>query len=127
MKMTCSAKPDAVYIYGAPEETSLSVDGNETVFFDDEKHDIMVGSVPFKNEYAYFGYLKKMILTLHNIIRMKDGYMPFHGAMVQITMRDKKPFSVLIMGDSGAGKSESIEAPAPDGQRRDRRPDGCGG
>lgn len=103
-------KPDAVYIYGAPEETSLSVDGNETVFFDDEKHNIMVGSVPFKNEYAYFGYLKKMILTLHNIIRMKHGYMPFHGAMVQITMRDKKPFSVLIMGDSGAGKSESIEA-----------------
>ncbi|BBB47814.1 hypothetical protein Pelsub_P1041 [Pelolinea submarina] len=103
-------KPDAVYIYGAPEETSLSVDGNETVFFDDEKNNIMVGSVPFKNEYAYFGYLKKMILTLHNIIRMKDGYLPFHGAMVQITMRNKKPFSVLIMGDSGAGKSESIEA-----------------
>jgi GTPase SAR1 family protein len=51
-----------------------------------------------------------MILTLHNIIRMKDGYMPFHGAMVQITMRDKKPFSVVILGDSGAGKSESIEA-----------------
>jgi len=103
-------KPDAVYIYGAPEETSLSVNGNETIFFDDEKHNIMVASVPFKNEYAYFGYLKKMILTLHNIIRMKDGYLPFHGAMVQITMRDKKPFSVLIMGDSGAGKSESIEA-----------------
>jgi hypothetical protein len=103
-------KPDAVYIYGAPEETSLSVDGNETVFFDDEENNIMVGSVPYKNEYAYFGYLKKMILTLHNIIRMKGGYLPFHGAMVQITMRDKKPFSVLIMGDSGAGKSESIEA-----------------
>ena len=103
-------KPDAVYIYGAPVESSLNVDGNETIFFDDEEHDIMVGSVPMEDEYAYFGYLKKMILTLHNIIRMKDGYMPFHGAMVQLTMRDKKPFSVVILGDSGAGKSESIEA-----------------
>ena len=103
-------KPDAVYIYGAPRENTLDVDGNETIFFDDEENKIMVGSVPMEDEYAYFGYLKKMILTLHNIIRMKDGYMPFHGAMVQITMRNKKPFSVVIMGDSGAGKSESIEA-----------------
>jgi hypothetical protein len=102
--------PDAVYLYGAPVENSLAVDGNETIFFDDEANHIMVGSIPMKNEYAYFGYLKKMILTLHNIIRMKDGYLPFHGAMVQLTMRDKKPFSVLILGDSGAGKSESIEA-----------------
>jgi hypothetical protein len=30
-------KPDAVYIYGAPLENALSVNGNETVFFDDEK------------------------------------------------------------------------------------------
>ncbi len=51
-----------------------------------------------------------MILTLHNIKRMKDGYLPFHGAMIRITMRNRKPFTVLIMGDSGAGKSESIEA-----------------
>lgn len=103
-------KPDAVYIYGAPPENPLTVDGNETIFFDDEDNNILIGSVPLKNEYAYFGYLKKMILTLHNIIRMKDGYFPFHGAMVQITMRDRKPFSVVILGDSGAGKSESIEA-----------------
>ena len=103
-------KPDAVYIYGAPVESSLNVDGNETIFYDDEANGIMVGSVPLEDEYAYFGYLKKMILTLHNIIRMKDGFLPFHGAMVQITMRNKKPFSVVILGDSGAGKSESIEA-----------------
>ena len=30
--------------------------------------------------------------------------------MLQITMRNKQPFSVVILGDSGAGKSESIEA-----------------
>ena len=103
-------KPDAVFMYGAPNEYTLDVDGNETIFYDDEEHNIMVGSVPMQDEYAYFGYLKKMILTLHNIKRMKDGFLPFHGAMIQITMRNKKPFTVVIMGDSGAGKSESIEA-----------------
>lgn len=103
-------KPDAVYIYGAPPENALSVGDNETVFYDDQENDILVASVPLRDQYAYFGYLKKMILTLHNIIRMKDGYLPFHGAMVQITMKGKRPFSVVILGDSGAGKSESIEA-----------------
>jgi len=103
-------KPDAVYIYGAPPETAVSEAGNETVFYDDEKNDILIASVPMKNEYAYFGYLKKMVLTLHNIIRMKDGYLPFHGAMVQITIRNCCPFSTLIIGDTGAGKSESLEA-----------------
>jgi energy-coupling factor transporter ATP-binding protein EcfA2 len=103
-------KPDAVYIYGMPPESAPSAEGNETVFFDDVKNDIFVASVPMKNEFAYFGYLKKMMLTLHNIIRMKDGYLPFHGAMVKITLRDRKPFSTVILGDTGAGKSESLEA-----------------
>jgi len=103
-------KPDAVYIYGAPPETALTVEGSETVFYDDEENDMLVAAVPLRDQYAYFGYLKKMVLTLHNIIRMKDGYLPFHGAMVQITTRGRLPFSVLIIGDTGAGKSESIEA-----------------
>jgi hypothetical protein len=103
-------KPDAVYIYGTPLEFALSVNGNETVFYEDKENDILIASVPMKNEFAYFGYLKKMILTLHNIIRMKNGFLPFHGAMVQITLRNCKPFSTLIMGDTGAGKSESLEA-----------------
>ena len=103
-------RPDAVYLYGTPPEYKIAVDGNETVFFDDEDHKMMVASVPMRDEYAYFGYLKKMVLTLHNIIQMKDGYLPFHGAMIQITMRDKGPYTVIILGDTGAGKSESIEA-----------------
>ena len=75
--MILNRKPDAVYIYGAPPESSLSVNGNETVFYDDKENDILIASVPMKNEYAYFGYLKKMILTLHNIIRMKEWISAF--------------------------------------------------
>lgn len=103
-------KPDAVYIYGVPPQQALTVEGSQTIFFDDETNDMLVAAVPCKDEFAYFGYLKKMVLTLHNIIQMKSGFLPFHGALVQITVRGRKPYAVLIIGDTGAGKSESIEA-----------------
>lgn len=103
-------KPDAIFIYGAPPESALNVNGNETLFYEDKVNDYLIGTIPYKNEYGYFGYLKKMILTLHNIKRMQKGFLPFHGAMVRITLHDSKPFSLVVMGDSGAGKSETIEA-----------------
>ena len=41
---------------------------------------------------------------------IKRGYLPIHGAMVNIEMKNGKHANVVIMGDSGAGKSESLEA-----------------
>lgn len=99
-------KPDIVYVYGAKE------DGEElhTVFYDDLDNDIMVGYVSHSEDVDYFGYLKKMTLTLHNLKMMKKKCLPIHGAMVNITLKDGKTANVVIMGDSGAGKSESLEA-----------------
>jgi energy-coupling factor transporter ATP-binding protein EcfA2 len=51
-----------------------------------------------------------MILTLHNIIMMKKGRMPFHGAFFHIRMRSGKESNVIVIGDTGAGKSETLEA-----------------
>ena len=45
----------------------------ETIFYDDSANDILIGTIPFRKEYAYFGYLKKMMLTLHNVKMMKMG------------------------------------------------------
>jgi len=103
-------KPDAIFIYGAPPEAAPHVGGNETVFYEDRENDCLIGTIPYKDEFGYFGYLKKMILTLHNIKRMRSGFLPFHGAMVRITLHGSRPFSLVVMGDSGAGKSETIEA-----------------
>ncbi|MBN9303458.1 MAG: phosphoenolpyruvate carboxykinase, partial [Dysgonomonas mossii] len=36
--------------------------------------------------------------------------LPIHGAMVNIVLRNGKESNIIIMGDSGAGKSESLEA-----------------
>jgi len=51
-----------------------------------------------------------MMLTLHNVKMMKKGRMPVHGAMVRICLKDGKYVNLVILGDTGAGKSESLEA-----------------
>jgi hypothetical protein len=103
-------KPDAIYMYGVPVEDFDCLGKTETIFYDDLKNDVLVGAIPLKNEFGYFGYLKKMVLTLHNIKMMKIGRLPFHGALMNLVLRGKGNFTVLLMGDTGAGKSETLEA-----------------
>jgi energy-coupling factor transporter ATP-binding protein EcfA2 len=99
-------KPDIIYVFGSRE----SGEEIKTVFYDDEKNDIMLGYVSHSEDIDYFGYMKKMSLTLHNLIMIKRGFLPIHGAMVNIVLKNGKEANVIIMGDSGAGKSESLEA-----------------
>jgi hypothetical protein len=103
-------KPDAIYVFGAPSAHLKKYGKRPTVFYDDAENGIVVGAVPDDDEYGYFGYLKKMVLTLHNVVVLKKGRLPVHGAMVRITLKNGKSANVVIWGDTGAGKSESIEA-----------------
>ena len=103
-------KPDIVYLYGAEDITIDKNKEHKTVFYDDKENEILVGLVTYSKEVDYFGYLKKMTLTLHNISMIKRGYLPIHGAMVSITLKDGTSSNIVIVGDSGAGKSESLEA-----------------
>ncbi len=99
-------KPDMVYVFGARDESGEV----KTIFYDDVENDMMLGYVSYGDAIDYFGYMKKMTLTLHNLIMIKRGYLPLHGAMVNIVMKNGKSANVVIVGDSGAGKSESLEA-----------------
>lgn len=103
-------KPDAVYTFGVPGDLLDTLASFPTVFFDDVENDVLVAAVPHRSEFGYFGYLKKMVLTLHNIKMMKLGRLPFHGAMVKIILRNDKEATILLIGDTGAGKSETLEA-----------------
>ena len=103
-------KPDAIYAYGVPHEALKKYAPEKTVFYNDEKNKLMVGAIPLGEEFAYFGYIKKMMLTLHNAIMIKRGRLPVHGAMVRITLKSGEKANIVFVGDSGAGKSESIEA-----------------
>jgi hypothetical protein len=102
-------KPDAIYVFGAPEEATAHLE-NKTAFYEDTKNGLFVAICPYRPEFGYFGYLKKMILTMHNAIVMRKGHMPFHGALVKITLRGGKKATILNIGDTGTGKSETLEA-----------------
>lgn len=99
-------KPDIVFVFGARDNSEIT----RTIFYDDKKNDIMLGYINYSVNIDYFGYMKKMALTLHNLIMIKRGYLPIHGAMVNIITKDGNEVNIVIMGDSGAGKSESLEA-----------------
>jgi hypothetical protein len=103
-------KPDALFIYGVAGNVLDGLSEYSTVFYDDVANGMFVGAIPNRPEFGYFGYLKKMILTLHNSIVMKVGNMPFHGALVKILLQGNKEATILLMGDTGAGKSETLEA-----------------
>ncbi|MBQ9520662.1 MAG: hypothetical protein IJR67_04205 [Acholeplasmatales bacterium] len=96
-------KPDLLYVFGT------DYDG-ESEFYHDKENDIYVGIAPHNDSIDYFGYMKKMLLTLYNTKMIDNGFLPIHGACVHITMKNGTTKNVVIMGDSGAGKSESLEA-----------------
>jgi energy-coupling factor transporter ATP-binding protein EcfA2 len=104
---TRGRKPDIIYVFGAKDDED---DELKTVFFDDNQNEIMLGYVSHSEKIDYFGYIKKMTLTLYNLIMIKRGYLPIHGSMVNIVLKSGDEANVVIMGDSGAGKSESLEA-----------------
>lgn len=103
-------KPDAVYLYGVPGSELDRFGDVPAVFFDDRENGILVAACPLRPMFGYFGFLKKMVLTLHNAVMISNGMMPYHGAMVKVLLKGGKEKTILLMGDSGAGKSETLEA-----------------
>ena len=96
-------KPDLLYIFGADYN-------DESYFYYDNENDIHIGVAPHNASIDYFGYMKKMLLTLYNVKMISEGALPIHGACVHITMKSGATKNIVIIGDSGAGKSESLEA-----------------
>ncbi|MBN2102025.1 MAG: phosphoenolpyruvate carboxykinase [Candidatus Aenigmarchaeota archaeon] len=103
-------KPDAIYAYGVPLKKLEKYGDPPTVFYDDKETGVLVGAVPIGDRFGYFGYLKKMMLTLHNSVSIKRGRLPVHGAMTRISLKNGKSANILIWGDTGTGKSETLEA-----------------
>ncbi|MEE8806977.1 MAG: hypothetical protein SOI44_00995 [Lactimicrobium sp.] len=97
-------KPDAILFFGNPDGTK------DTVYYHDKDNHMWIGKTSASPEIDYFGYTKKSILTLHNLAMMERGWLPIHGAMVNLYLKDGRKKGLMFMGDSGAGKSETIEA-----------------
>lgn len=100
-------KPDIILIFGANPPNFTD---EQTMFYHDKKNNILVGYEVHGPQIDYFGYMKKMLLLLHNIIMLENGRLPVHGAMVSIQLKNSSSANIVIVGDSGAGKSETLEA-----------------
>lgn len=98
-----NTKPDLIYVFGYEDGKA-----NQS-FYQDEKNGMLVSLLSANDEFDYFGYMKKMILTLHNVQKINHQQLPIHGAMVQMTLHNGETKNIVVMGDSGAGKSETIE------------------
>ncbi len=99
-----SRQPDLIYIYGIDEEEY------DCTYFKDLEQNYYVGFVSRADKNDYFGYMKKMLLTLHNVYMIDHGNLPIHGSMVKILLKNGTSKNIAIIGDSGAGKSETLEA-----------------
>ena len=115
-----AAGPDAVYLYGVPPAALARFGDLPTVFHDDRRSRLLVAAVPLEDRFGYFGYLKKMVLTLHNVAAMDRGVMPFHGAYARLILDDGSRATVLLIGDTATGKSETLEALRVAGEDRIR-------
>ncbi|MBN1290075.1 MAG: phosphoenolpyruvate carboxykinase [Actinobacteria bacterium] len=98
--------PDCLLVFGP----GGFLGERKTVYYEDPENGIVLGLVSGGEDIDYFGYIKKMSLTLHNIRMIDSGRFPLHGAMAVITLNTGKKARVIIVGDSGTGKSESLEA-----------------
>lgn len=96
-------KPDLILFFGM-NDTSL----NNSYYYDEDSQ-IYFGCIAHQKHNDYFGYMKKMVLTLHNLSNIQKGVLPVHGSMITIKLKNKKPKNIVFMGDSGTGKSETIE------------------
>ncbi|OYD26942.1 hypothetical protein EI74_0321 [Mycoplasma testudineum] len=98
--------PDLIYVFGNPENKEKK----DIKYFKDLTNDIYIGYSNSNDDIDYFGYMKKMLLTLHNLKKLAKNQLPVHGAMATLTFINDVKINVVIIGDSGAGKSETLEA-----------------
>jgi len=105
-----SKNPSGVLIFGLPAESipDYKPEWKNGVIFKDDG--LYVGIIPAFDENDYFGYMKKTALTLHNLVRIDQGRLPIHGSMARIVLKNGKSAVAMFVGDSGAGKSETLDA-----------------
>jgi len=99
--------PDGILVFGAPPQHAGAT---QTVYFEDEEHDVVLGVIERSDAVEYFGYLQKMILTLHNVAMMRRKRLPVHGAMYRLELRNHPAVHIVLVGGHGAGAAETFEA-----------------
>ena len=66
-------KPDGIFIFGCPHSTM-----DDLGYYYDKENNLLVGLIPNIDDCKYFGYGKKPILTLHNVLCILNDHLPLH-------------------------------------------------
>ena len=89
-------KPDGIFVFGDPQAGD-----DDLGYYWDRRNDVLVGMVPNRDKLKYFGYAKKPILTLHNVLTIKNGEMPLHCGgtryVVRFDAKTQKPYIVEMV------------------------------
>ncbi len=92
--------PDAVCLFGVPLQHMGQFSDSPAVFFDDKDNKLLVAAIPFEDSSHSFVCLKDMVFTLHNVIMIRSGWLPFHGSLVSLRFRKEEYSStVLVIGN----------------------------
>ena len=79
-------QPDGIFVLGCPNSNM-----DDLGYFHDKENNILVGLIPGLDECQYFGYGKKPMLTLHNVLCILNGDLPLHcGATRYVVRFDEK-------------------------------------
>lgn len=82
--------PDGIFFFGDPNATEKDLG-----YYYDESNKILIGMVPNIDQLKYFGYVKKPVLTLHNVLAILNGELPLHCGCTRYTVgfnQDDKPY-----------------------------------
>ncbi len=91
---------DGIFILGCPNSGM-----DDLGYYHDIKNNLLVGVIPGLDDCQYFGYGKKPMLTLHNVLCILNGNLPLHcGATRYVVRFDEKTnepyiFDSLIKAD----------------------------
>ncbi|MCW8853539.1 MAG: hypothetical protein OQK76_02430 [Gammaproteobacteria bacterium] len=100
-------KADGIFFFGDPnaEEKDLG-------YFYDQENKLLVGLVPNIDELKYFGYCKKPILTLHNVLAILNGDLPLHCGCTRYVVRfdkDEPYIAEMLIKADDMGKISLIK------------------
>ena len=82
IKNLANKKPDGIFIFGCPHSTM-----DDLGYFYDKKDNILVGLIPNIDDCKYFGYGKKPVLTLHNVLCILNDELPLHCGCTRYAVR----------------------------------------
>ncbi len=88
-------RPDGVFIFGCPHSSM-----DDLGYYYDETENLLVGLIPNIDDCKYFGYGKKPILTLHNVLCILNNHLPLHCGCTRYVVKFDSKTNEPYISDS---------------------------